>query len=187
MILAFLRGDIDTRTERRDVYLKALLQIRTDRSQLIDLADLENPGQNDERRTLLGAVRGYGRDLALFAGFPDDTTWRLVTVRPAEIKSFKYAKCEPWASLSGGFRLVADGMMNLDQAQFSVGNVLGIAARVRQGDPFPALIAAQRAGASEVVLMEGHTRATAYALTGSPDKIEVIIGTSARMGSWPFF
>jgi hypothetical protein len=38
-----------------------------------------------------------------------------------------------------------------------------------------------------MVLMEGHTRATAYALTGITDVIELIIGTSSHMRRWPFF
>ena len=77
----------------------------------------------------------------------------------------------------------------LDQAQGSIArdNVVGIANRVRQGDRFPALIAVQCAGNADVVLVEGHTRATAYALTGLPDEVEVLIGTSAHMANWAFF
>jgi hypothetical protein len=35
--------------------------------------------------------------------------------------------------------------------------------------------------------MEGHTRATAYALTGLPDEIQVFVGTSAEMHRWHWF
>jgi len=87
--------------------------------------------------------------------------------------------------------IVADGARNLHQEQGSNvrSNVLGIADRVRRGGQFQPLIATQRDQdrAAEVVLMEGHTRATAYALTDLPDQIDVIIGTSAQMGGWRFF
>jgi hypothetical protein len=190
MILAFVRAEIDSPTERQQYYIDALAQIGRDRATLIDRADLTDARQNADRRFLLG-VRGYGRNLALFPGFPMDTSWQLVTVTPAEVKLFKYANHrEGWAQVSGSSRLVADGVKNLDQVQNPVykRNVTGVADRVRRGDrSLQPLIAAQLTGAAEVVLIEGHTRATAYALTDMPDEIEVIIGTSAQMGGWLFF
>jgi hypothetical protein len=186
MILAFLQADVETPTDRREWYDRYLAGV--DRAALIHRGDAHDQQQNDVRRCVLGAVRGYGLNIWLFVRFPSDTGWRLVTVTPAEVKSFKYAKCDPWAPLSGGSRLVADGVKNLDRVQYAAtkGNVFGIADRLRQGARFPALIAVQRTGSPEVVLMEGHTRATAYAMTDMPQDIEVIIGTSAKMGDWPF-
>jgi hypothetical protein len=191
VILAFLQADIDTGTHRGRDYAAALARIGiTDRAPLIDRGDVNDAQGNDLRRSLLDAVRGYVRKIALFQGFPDDTQWRLVTVTPTEIKLFKYVNhLEGWARVSGGTRLVAAGARNLDQAEDAETkrNVAGIAARVRAGDPFPALIAAQCAAHPEVVLIEGHTRATAYAMTDLPDEIEVFIGTSAYMSDWIFF
>jgi hypothetical protein len=86
--------------------------------------------------------------------------------------------------------MVVDGLKNLDRAHNSVvmGNVSGIATRLRQGDTFPALIAVECGSyTSQPVLMEGHTRATAYALTDLPGEIEVIIGSSPTMDHWQFF
>lgn len=80
-------------------------------------------------------------------------------------------------------------MKCLDQANNEEinANVTAIADRLRNGDRFPPLIAVQCAGFSDVVLIEGHNRATAYALTGLPDEIEVFIGTSAQIRFWPFY
>lgn len=188
MVLAFLRGEVDSPTNRGQLVIDAIARIGANRVELLDHADLNDPQQNKARRRVLGETRGYGLGQWLFVGFPDDTTWRLVTVTPAEVKRFRYANCEPWASLSGTSRLVADGVKNLDLVQNAVvrPDVFGIAARLPRHQ-FPQLIATQPAGATDIVLMEGHTRATAYALTNMPNEIEVFIGTSPGMAGWSFF
>jgi hypothetical protein len=190
VILAFLQAEIDSPTQRGKIVAGGLAHIRADRGQLIDHADLRNPLHNYIRCWVLGFARGYRLNQYLFAGFPDDTAWRLTTVTPAEVKYLKYVnQHEGWAGVSGSTRLVIDGVKNLEQAQNAElpRNVKAIAARVRSGDRFPPLIAVQCTGAADVVLMEGHTRATAYALTGLPDEIEVFVGISAHMADWIFF
>jgi hypothetical protein len=62
--------------------------------------------------------------------------------------------------------------------------VAGIVIDLRQGVEFQPMIAVQRASPVEVVLIDGHHRATAYALTGLPTQIEVYIGTSVNMDRW---
>jgi hypothetical protein len=190
MVLAFLRADIETLDpERSKLFADALLTCGADSAALIQRGDVHDPKQNANRRFVLG-VRGYGAKQALFTDFPDGTRWRLVKVTPDEVKGFKYLnRLEHWARASGGTRLVANGMKNLDHAQNAQikGNVTGIADRVHRGEGFPPLIAVQCTGGPDVVLMEGHHRATAYALTNLPKEIEVIIGTSVQMGDWWFF
>jgi hypothetical protein len=189
MVLAFLQADMETPTERGKAFAAALARTGVDRGLLIGAhADSNNPQQNNIRRCVLGVVRGYGWGQYLFTDFPNDTAWRLVTVTPTEVKGFKYANHAGW-DWSGSTRLVSEGVKNLDQVQIKEisDRVTNIAARLRQGARFPALIAAQCVGAADVVLIEGHTRATAYALTNQPGEIEVIIGTSSHMGGWPFF
>jgi hypothetical protein len=190
MVLAFLRAEIDSPSERGNLFTGALTRISADRSLLIDRGDVTYAQQNAARRSVLGMVRGYGRNEWLFRGFPDHTGWRLVKATPDEIRGFKYVNHqEGWARISGNSRLVADGTKNLDDAQNAdiMRNVSGIAARLRRGDRFPALIAVQCIGRTDLVLVEGHTRATAYALTGMPNDIDVLIGTSPHMNLWVFF
>jgi hypothetical protein len=191
MILAFLQADIESPSDRGKFYAASIARIGADKATLIGIhADPINPHQNNIRRCLLGENRGYGWGRYLFVDFPDDTIWRLVTVTPTEVKGFKYAnRLENWARISCGTRLVGDAVKNLDQEQNAPinGNVVGIATRVRGGEQFPALIAAQLTGTDELVLIEGHNRATAYAFTGLPDRIQVFIGSSSQMGGWLFF
>jgi hypothetical protein len=186
MVLAFLRADFHTpATDRAPLYIAVLARIGTDAALLIDRGDLNDPQQNRNRRSILCECRG-----ALFRGFPGDTVWRLVTVTPADVKRFMYANhLENWAAVSGGTRLVAKGAKNLDGEQNKVirGNVTGIAARLRRGERFPALIAAQHVDPDDLALIEGHNRATAYAWAGLPNEIDVLIGTSTHMDRWPFF
>ena len=190
MVLAFVQAEIASPTDRGKVLIHALTELHEDRAQLIDHADLMDERQNHVRSMILGAARGFGRNEYLFRNFPYDTAWRLVTVTPAEVRGFKYANTDGWTRLSGTSRLVADGVKNLNREQNKEiqGNVAGIAARQSTGDAFQALIAVECGGhTSQPVLMEGHTRATAYALTDSPREIEVFVGSSATMDRWQFF
>jgi hypothetical protein len=190
MVLAFLRGDIETKDPvRSDLYAQVLATLRADKAALIHRGDVHDPQQNRARRMVL-SIRGYPHS-ALFQGFPGDTSWRMFKQTPDEVAGFKYANHLPdWSRLSGGTRLVADGVKNLDKAENAMikEKVDGIVARFRQGEIFPPLIAVQcGTGVSDVVLMEGHHRATAYGSEDLLDEIEVIIGTSAQMRGWTFF
>jgi len=81
MVLAFVRAEIDSPTERGKLFLDVLARICADRATLIDHADLRNPQQNYARRRILGEARG-----ALSQSFPMDTTnRRLFTVAPTEV------------------------------------------------------------------------------------------------------
>jgi hypothetical protein len=191
IVLAFLQGEVDS-PAWIGRYTSALALVGADRAQIIDRGDITDAQQNADRRSVLAAVRGYGQDKYLFKGFPVDTDWRLVTATPAEVMRFKFINQATWIRLSAGTRLVADGVQNLDQAQIKEisdirDKVTGIASDLKKGVKFLPLIAAQLAGASEIVLIDGHHRAAAYARTGSPNEIKVYIGTSARMGDWHWF
>jgi hypothetical protein len=183
MVLAFVLAEVDS-PRYREKYAFALAAIGADRVHLIDNADLQDARQNAARGRVLGMLRGYGQNNALFAGFPVDTHWRKVSVTPPEIGRFRYANHKVSCVLSGGSRLVADGVKNLDSVQTDENtsvHVKAVANRLTQEETFPPLIAAESAGGPDIVLIEGHTRATAYALSGIPNEITVLIGTSPDM------
>ena len=186
MVLGFLRAEIES-PRYRDQYAAFFRAIGANTTELLERADLQNLQQNNARNSILRMFRGYGEGVALFQGFPDDATWRRITVTPAQIRLFRYANHPVWIKLTGGTRLVADGVTNLGKVQIGEGtseNVRGIARRLERGERFPPLIAVQNAITADMILVEGHTRATAYALSNSPNEIDVLLGTSSGMARW---
>jgi hypothetical protein len=188
MVLAFLKGELDAEPWK-DHYSSALTYAGENRDQLIDRADLNDARQNFARRHVLGEVRGYGLNKYLFQDFPDrDTTWRLIGLVPKEVKRLTYMHHEGWCRLAST-RLVGDGAKNLRQGKSAdtMNKVAGIIDRLRNGERFPPLIAAQQLGFDNLILIDGHHRATAYALTDMPSEIEVLVGTSSYMNRWHWF
>ncbi len=84
VVLAFLRAEIDS-PKWEQKYSRELRNLNLDRVSLIDAADLTDARACVARKLLLDGVRGYGRNVALFAGFPRDTTWRRVEVAPSDL------------------------------------------------------------------------------------------------------
>ena len=77
VVLAFLRAEIDSPKWGPD-YLRVLQDLRLDRVSLIDAANLAGSHAGVIRKDVLGAVRGYGRDEALFTrrrSIPCLTRW----------------------------------------------------------------------------------------------------------------
>jgi hypothetical protein len=105
---------IDSPTARGRIVAAKLAHIQPNPDEVIDHAGLTNAAQNEARSHVLGRARGYRRNQYLFVGFPDDTTWRLITGTPPEIARFRYANHrEGWVSVSGSSRPVADGARNI--------------------------------------------------------------------------
>jgi hypothetical protein len=159
------------------------------------LATVLEPDRSELRTQLLGDVRGYGRNTLLFRGFPAEVSWRLVELEtPRDWKNIRYANEREWITLSGGSRLVADGAARVDLVRkdetihIIKDNVQAILRDVSEGTTYPDLIAVESTHApGELVLAEGHTRATAYVRAGIAEGVRVIIGTSATMASWHYF
>jgi hypothetical protein len=188
MVVEFLRAEIDS--ARFGPHIKAALtQAQLNRTQLIDQADLTNITDNQNRTKILKQFRGYTDNKYLFTGFPNDVQWRRVGLTSGEIGKLKYANHDIWVKLSGGTRIVSDGVANIEKITTNEDankNILAVAHRVRQGDKFPPLIVVQ-ADDDRLVIVEGHTRATAYALVQPSWLIETIVGTSPLMKQWAFY
>jgi hypothetical protein len=65
-------------------------------------------------------------------------------------------------------------------------NIKAVADDLRAGKRYPALIAVESEGGL-LVLVEGHTRATAYVLAQVAIPVEVIVGYSPQMQLWTFY
>jgi hypothetical protein len=184
--LAFLRGQIDSPRWGRH-YLAYLRRHRLRRAKLIDQADLLDARQNAARTALLNAASG-----SLFEGFPGDTAWVHRTIPAAGLGRLKYMNSGPWLQLSGGTRRVADGARNLGSVMardgpFSINaHVEAVIKAVGKGMPFPDLILVQ-GDKDDLILLEGHARATAYVAAQFKGHVRAFVGSSPGMRRWKFF
>ena len=192
MVLAFLKAEIDS-PRYEQVYQQKLSALGFSRTQLIESADLHDDQQNVERIKLLGEVRGYGVNSYLFHGFPNDVVWQRVRLDQPELERLKYAKHQAWITLSKATRLVRDGARNIDTIQVRDpvggtvnGNIKAVAVAVKNGQNYPELIAVSGSG-NDLILVEGHTRATAYVLSGYNQPVSLLVGSSSRMTHWAFY
>jgi hypothetical protein len=138
---------------------------------------------------LLTAVRGYGNRTFLFKGFPQNVKWRKVAIEAEDAAKLKYANYETWVRLSGGSRLVVDGAKRVEEIQVGENaneNIQAVADDLRAGKRYPALIAVESEGGF-LILVEGHTRATAYVLARIAQPIEIFVGSSPQMKLWAFY
>jgi hypothetical protein len=184
MVLAFLRAEVDSPR-----YREFFVALGLDR-RLVEQPVLTDPGQNKARADALAAHRGN-----YVGALPLDTTWQRWALTLAELGDALYAKYVTWQRLSGGTRRIRDGAANVDKLQcYENGHDInaGIRATARaidEGKPMPELIAvAEAADGRNLVLLEGHTRATAY-LTARRVPVEVIllVGWSTTMNRWHWF
>ena len=187
MVLAFLKAEIDS-PRFREAYQNLIEQSGLNKSELIDTASLSDPYQNAARRDLLGDARGYGNNVYLFAGFPKNVTWRRVRITPDDYNSLMYVNDPSWVDLSGGSRKVVDGARNLGSIAGDDGlisSIQAVADFLKKGQHYPELIAVE--AEKDIVLVEGHIRATAYVLATLDLEFEVILGSSLMMHNWVFY
>lgn len=189
MVLAFLKAEIDSPRFKKPIEdtLRTLGFTRA----LIDKANLTNSVENRARENCL-VFRGFKNNEALFKGFPDDISWERVALSKKELGTLKYANYPTWVSLSEGTRLVADGAKNIDIIQVAENtniNVKSVKKLVEAGTIFPELILVSRNKKDKAILIEGHTRATAYQIARNylHDEIEAIIGYSEDLVRWIWY
>lgn len=178
MVLAFLKGEIDS-APHRDRYAQALSTRGLDRLSLIDRADLGDEHANRERENVLGDVRGYGRNQALFSNFPVTAEWRRVSLVPSDFLRLKYINDGKWPDLPGD-RSVQHGLA----AAIDFPEVRDILERIHAGAPISDLILVDDLK-GHLVLLDGNHRATAL-LAAEVAKIEALVGSSPEMPQWPF-
>jgi hypothetical protein len=183
-VLAFLQAEIDSPKWGRH-YRAAMRARGLERARLIDAADLSDAQANHDRMSLLGDVRGFGRGIGLFRGFPLDVEWKQVIVEPPDFQRLKYISGDAdWLDLSGGTRLVQEGARNLEIDSNIAASVRRTQRGIEQGRCAAALILVEN-GRDELVIVEGHTRATAY-VSISDRSFPAFVGTSPLMMQWVF-
>jgi hypothetical protein len=184
VVLAFLQAEIDSPKWGRH-YRAAMRARGLERARLIGAPDLSDAQANRDRMNLLGDVRGFGRGIGLFRGFPLDVEWKHVMVEPPDFQRLKYISGDAdWLDLSGGTRLVREGARNLQIDSRIAASVRRTRRAIEQGRCTAALILVE-GDRGDLVIVEGHTRATAYVVLWDRS-FPAFIGTSPLMMQWVF-
>lgn len=182
MVAAFLKAEISSFRFGKDV-LGLLASDKKDRI-TIEQPDLNNQSENEYRKSVLARYRGYGQDLYLFSGFPKSVTWFRAIFDQADFNKLKYIDYDYWNELSDKTSLVVNGANNVRKGVEIFGesnkNFWEVHTAYTKGYKFPPLIITASDIKADLVLLEGHLRATAYLLDPDnlPQELEVIIGLS---------
>ena len=188
MVALFLRTELPAARHRDD--LRALLERGGLSERVITAPDLGDDAENQARLRLLTWHRGYGTRTELFDGFPDDVRWQWMAITPAELARVRFIDYDYWVELSGPTRLAADAAPRVRDgvAPFGVSSdwALGMAQAVADGARFPPLILVTTGPGSDLVVLEGHARLTAFMLARDrlPPELEVLVGSSPTMTRW---
>jgi hypothetical protein len=185
MVAHFLKTEINSVRFREQIL--ALLQREGKDPRIIEQPDLGSDAENAFRARLLGEFRGYKRHEEIFRFVPDDTAWHRYALLRDELARVRYINDDYWTVLSGGTRRAMDAARNIragiEVFGQSTGWALGLAREVERGAVFPELILVGTDEASELTVLEGHVRLTAYALALEcvPEPLTAIVGFGAGM------
>ncbi len=186
MVLTFLHAE---RTSSR--WGSNVVALLAGRSGLLDDPNLEDEAENDERRRILGEHRGYRANGYLFFGFPDDVDWWLMSLSRTEVANLLLAR-EIWDDLTEATRKVGVAASNVDRVTHAMDpsvndNIRAVAEADRAGMSFAPIIIVSVSEDATHVIVEGHTRACAYATNpGGPD-VEAMVGYSTGLTGWWFW
>lgn len=182
MIYEFLRTEFFS--DRFSEQLKKAMNALSIDEQLILSADLRNEDENALRKELLGEFRGYGRNEELFENFPSQIEWSVCSFTEEDLEKIQYIDYSYWNELSEGTRspltaakAVRKGVTIYGQ---STEGFLHAAKYIENGGSFQNMIFLT-SDFNSFVIVEGHLRMTAYALTPKHfDNIQCIVGKCSQ-------
>ncbi len=188
MVGLFLKSEISS-LRWRPRLLEILQELECPVS-LLDEPDVTRGEHNELRARVLTRFRGYGENRDLFEDYPADVAWHWVLLDCNELSRIKYVDYSYWNLLSGGSRSPNDAAKTIRNGTeiYGVSNQYSLegAEAVRCGVVFaePILVAPDPDG--DLVILEGHSRITAYALAGedAPRVIRALLGISPGFASW---
>ncbi len=129
---------------------------------LITVADMTNMQDNESRWGILKKYRNWiERDFS-------DYDWQIVQLDHGEVGNLKYIDYSYWNELSDGTRRVGRAAMNVAEGKivFDVPHdrFHSVAKLVEDGTSLPPIIVVSNGDDNEGEILEGHLRATGYAL-----------------------
>ena len=99
MVAEFLRGEIDSSRLQADCWRAMDLHGLTE--ERVRNPNLADEGQNRRRADVLGAYRGWNRNVGLFTGFPRQLEWSRLRLNPGELREVRYTY-RSWIELARG-------------------------------------------------------------------------------------
>jgi len=189
VVIAFLQAEIASSRYADNYALPLLNKNGLSREPLIDHPDLENESDNGIRRAILQRYRGFGANALLFRGFPLDVIWRFVEIEPHDHQLLFYAKEHSWIKISEGSRSVERATMRiarLEERGESADRIRAIRQNLIDGKTMAPLILI-RGESGRLVLVEGHSRATAYVGLKWEHNISALLGSSPIMSNWHYY
>jgi hypothetical protein len=191
MIAEFLRQEFAS-TDRYTEKISTCLQAERVSPDITLSADIANLDENAQRRRVFARYRGYGTDRASYlTGFPDHgVTWHWATLTPSELLNVRYIRYCYWTALSAGTRspVVAAERIRQGIEVYGVSNqrFLDLTSLVAHGAVMPPLILVSVPDPITFVVLEGHSRLTAYALDADrlASGIRVMIGIAPAIARW---
>jgi hypothetical protein len=187
VVLAFLKAEVDS-PRYRDHVQDLLKLTGLSRGKLIDDPDVDNECCNAVRRILL-FYRGFAQRELLFRGFPTVVNWRLVELEPDELSRLKYIRNADWLAHSDQTRRpqrVVERMARGELGDDPGKHVLAIQEKLKRGERLPELVAAEGQG-DDLILIEGHCRATAYVGMDWRENIPMFLAYSTSMAQWDYY
>jgi hypothetical protein len=162
---------------------------------MVETPNLADAFENERRAAVLTSFRGWRTGTFLFSGWPDGISWHRANLTPSDVPHIRYANAPEWKSLSRGTWMATVGAERIAsndvhiEAGVPVAAINGIREAIAAGKTFPPIIAVGPPSGRVVIVVEGHSRITAYLTSGFPERLEIIYGAAPlnRLAGWSYF
>ncbi|MGI9027325.1 MAG: hypothetical protein ACR2FM_00565 [Candidatus Saccharimonadales bacterium] len=187
MIWNFLKAEFESSRFRKGS-LRALEMLKVSK-QIIDSPDFTDEEENKQRAAVLHLTRGWPNE-ELFTNFPANTTWTLGRLTKAEVAASYRLNSSRWPNRAS--RKVSTVIREIENGvkfeEISNDIIESIISRVNSSAEVLPIIMVSKSLDDDRTLIEGHTRALAYASSKcEAETFNVILGVSLDMKSWAYY
>lgn len=186
MILEFLLAE--ALSSRFEGYVYAAIP----NPKLLYEANLQDVEENKLRKEALN-YRGYADREFLFAGLQQEIEWFKNKLSKSKLLDIKYAQYPTWLTLSENTRRPDIAAKNIKPGMIinnePLSHIFEIEKKIKNNENIYRLICIRQKGSEKIVVLEGHSRLTAYAIAypNIPNNIEIILGEAEDLSSYAFY
>ena len=189
MVLEFLKMELQSDRFSSKI-LKILKNLKLD-IDIINNGNLLNDNENRLRSVVLGQFRGYKLNKELFKNYPNKIKWYWVLLDEQDLEKIRYINYSYWNELSN----FTNSPLEAAKTIFSGKEIYGVSNKgfleasdyLKDGGIFPPLIMITDMNETKYVILEGHKRLTAYALSPEYFKnVSVLLGycSTENFANW---